>query len=172
MIKLERKHGCILIDEADYENIRSEGYRIEVSRKKQRDTFYLEVSISKGNPPNRIRKNLARHILGLNDRNVFADHIDRNSLNNTRENLRAAKFGQNIQNRGKAKKNKATSRFKGVCWDKSEKKWIAYIGLNGKLKNLGRFENELDAANAYDDAAKKHFGEFAVTNANLMQEVS
>lgn len=56
-----------------------------------------------------------------------------------------------------------SSKFKGVCFDKKWGKWTAQI-TNGKKIHLGRFGTELEAAQAYDKAAKEHFGEFAVLN--------
>ena len=41
---------------------------------------------------------------------------------------------------------------------------VAYIRVNGKQIFLGNFSNKVEAANAYDDAARIHFGEFARTN--------
>lgn len=92
-----------------------------------------------------------------------ADHKDNDGLNNQRNNLRPANASQNGGNRGKGV-GKKTSKFKGVCWDKSKNKWMASIHFNYKGIFLGRFHKEKDAALAYDAAARKYFGEFAKTN--------
>lgn len=96
------------------------------------------------------------------------DHIDRNKLNNQKSNLRPCSCAQNQYNRGKIK-SKATSKYKGVHFDCARKKWMArihFINILGpsRSKYLGRFAIEEDAARAYDEAAKQHFGEFAVFN--------
>lgn len=57
-----------------------------------------------------------------------------------------------------------TSRFKGVYWETWTKKWRAAISVNGKSHRLGRFGDEIAAAEAYDDAARKWFGEHARLN--------
>src|SRR5690606_17876147 len=57
-----------------------------------------------------------------------------------------------------------TSRFKGVCWDKHKEHWLAYIKKDGVMRNLGRFDDELAAAQAYDEAARELFGEHARVN--------
>jgi len=57
-----------------------------------------------------------------------------------------------------------SSQYKGVAWDKSRSKWLAYIKHGGKHIHLGRFENEEEAARTYNKAAKKFFGKFATLN--------
>ena len=87
------------------------------------------------------------------------DHIDGNRLNNKIENLREANFNENARNSKKPSNN--TSGYKGVCWNKTKKKWQANITINNKLFFLGRFDNKELAYKAYCNAATKHFGEFA-----------
>ncbi len=90
------------------------------------------------------------------------DHINGNKLDNRRENLRSCTRSQNLANRRIAQVN--SSGFKGVSFFKKSGKWTAQIRHNYKLKTLGEFECKLSAARAYDDAAKKLFGEFAQLN--------
>ena len=90
------------------------------------------------------------------------DHIDMNGLNNCRSNLRTATHQENAFNQNKYKNN--TSGAKGVCWDKQAQKWQAHIRVNGKRIHLGLFDDIDDAARAYNEAAKKHFGKFARLN--------
>ena len=89
------------------------------------------------------------------------DHINGNTLDCRRENLRIVTSRQNTMNihiiRGK-------SCYKGVFWNKDIEKWYSRIGVNYKLINLGYFASEIEAAKAYDRAALKHFGEFARLN--------
>jgi len=91
------------------------------------------------------------------------DHKDGDGLNNQRHNLRIATRRQNSSNQHAQLVDK-TSRFKGVNRDKQTSKWRASIRVNGKLRYLGIFADEADAASAYDAAARKHFGEFARLN--------
>jgi hypothetical protein len=95
---------------------------------------------------------------GLSD----VDHHDGDGLNNQRFNLRPATHRQNCQNQ-RAQSNKS-SRFKGVYWFKSRRKWRALIRVNGKRIHLGCFSEETGAASAYDSAALRFFGEFARIN--------
>lgn len=90
------------------------------------------------------------------------DHINGNKLDNRRCNLRQASRTQNILNRPMQTNNK--TGFKGVHYDRSRCKFKADIGINGKSKFIGRFNTAIEAAKAYNEMAKKHYGEFALLN--------
>lgn len=87
------------------------------------------------------------------------DHKDVNPSNNRWLNLRQANQSQNMHNMHAPTHN--TSGVKGVCFDKENEKWMAYIYVDGRFKNLGRFTEKDDAAAAYAKAAVALFGEFA-----------
>jgi hypothetical protein len=87
------------------------------------------------------------------------DHKDRDSLNNTCENLRSATKSGTCQNRGKQRNN--TSGHPGVSWRKKKVKWEAYIRVNHKRKHLGYFDNMEEAAKVYEEASVNYFGEFS-----------
>lgn len=93
---------------------------------------------------------------------MVVDHKNLDTLDNRRDNLRVCTNQQNIFN-SKPMKNKS-SRYKGVSWNKVIKKWEAYISPNGKQIALGYYENEIDAAKAYNKAALKYYKEFARLN--------
>lgn len=90
------------------------------------------------------------------------DHINGNSLDNRKANLRVCTCRQNAQNLRKRKG--CSSRFKGVCWSKNTGKWRARIEHSVKQIHLGYFESESEAAKAYDEKAKELFGKFAHPN--------
>lgn len=104
---------------------------------------------------------LHRHLLGVTNSKTHVDHKDRNTLNNARDNLRVCTHAQNQGNRPKIVAG--SSRFKGVCLNKSGT-WTAYIKRDGRSTNIGSFDDEIEAALAYDRAALDVFGEFALTN--------
>ena len=93
---------------------------------------------------------------------LVVDHIDRNGLNNRKSNLRVCTNAQNIRNAGP--RGKGLSKYKGVSRHTRGKKWTAVIQLNNKTHYLGYFENEIDAAKAYDEKASQLHGQFACLN--------
>lgn len=93
-----------------------------------------------------------------------SDHIDGNGLNNQRDNLRICNHSQNGMNSNGHKNH--SSKYKGVTWNKALGKWMAQIKKPDGPKHLGLFASELEAAQAYDEAALKYFGEFARVNLN------
>lgn len=127
-----------------------------------------------GQPSDRATVNIAMHrmvmqrILGrFPVTGEYVDHINRNPLDNRRENLRICTKSQNHMNREKRKTyrgRKPTSKYKGVHLDRTRNKWMARVVDHGKHVNLGRFDSEIEAAKAYNKAAKEHYGEFAYLN--------
>jgi len=94
------------------------------------------------------------------------DHIDGNGSNNRRANLRLCTKAQNLYN---SKPRASRSQYKGVRYDKRTQKWIAEITYLGKKHYLGSFDDEIEAAKAYDRQARKFFGEFA--RPNFLEEI-
>jgi hypothetical protein len=90
---------------------------------------------------------------------VEIDHHDTDPLNCRWGNLRLASRSQNIANQRLRRCN--SSGFKGVTWQRRERKWYAKITVNYRQINLGLYDSAEAAHAAYIAAAEKHFGEFA-----------
>lgn len=103
---------------------------------------------------------LHRLILGINSDEI--DHKNGDVLDNRRINLRRANHCQNNQNKGLRQDN--SSGYKGVCFDKRAKKFVAYINAYGKRSYLGYFDDKSEAAKAYDRAALELHREYANLN--------
>jgi hypothetical protein len=100
-------------------------------------------------------------LLMKNNDTMLVDHINGNGLDNRKTNLRYCTHSQNMRNR-KLSYNSSTG-FKGVhnC---SNGRYRVQITFNNKRISIGRFDDILFAAKAYDDTARKLFGEFAKLN--------
>lgn len=147
-----------LVDEADIELVRNLRWNPHRHRS---GTFYACAHTRRGKGK-RERFWLHRLILGVTDAKVQVDHVRHDGLDCRRSNLRVATNQQNQFNQRPVKGS--TSRFRGVSWTTARGKWHAQIRHNNQLHHLGHFEDETDAARAYDEAALRLFGEFAFQN--------
>jgi len=147
------KGKVAIVDDADYEYLSR--WKWQVSKQGYaRRTYYN----------NGKRTKLFMHLAILQPPPGFIiDHINGNSLDNRRENLRLATPSQNNANRHRPNP-KIHSQYKGVTLDTRRHRWYAQISHNDCVIHIGTFTNELEAAKAYDAKAKEFFGEFAYTN--------
>lgn len=146
-----------IVDDGDFDRLS----KFTWYAKPGRQTSYAITNINKNGSHKHIR--MHRMIMGLEDSPYpLIDHKNRNGLDNRRDNLRIATVNQNRWNAGVGRMH--TSKYKGVSWDKNRGKWTSHICKNGKQNNIGRFDNEIDAALAYDERARKIYGEFAFVN--------
>ena len=124
---------------------------------------YFQVSVSS-------RRYLAHRIVYQMANNVvlqasdIVDHIDGNSLNNDPANLRIATKQQNCRNA--SKKTAGASKYKGVshCTHGTKPWYSAIMGKDGKSIFLGRYSDEIEAAKAYDEAARRIDSEYFKIN--------
>lgn len=136
----------IKLDDNDYEKVVSMG-KWSVSR--DRGKFYFHKRISKDK-----KITLHRFIMGF-PINGYVDHINHDTLDNRKSNLRICSNSDNLRN-GLLRSNN-TSGYKGISWDKSRKKWTAYIRVNYKQIFLGRYENLEEAIYNRKLAERKYF---------------
>lgn len=91
---------------------------------------------------------------------LMCDHVNRNGLDNRRINLRFCLRKQNLWNQGPRPGHK----YKGIWWNESHNRWAANISAHGIKYYVGEFKTDIEAALAYNEAAKFLFGEFAYLN--------
>ncbi len=156
-IKLSRGKYAI-VDPDDYERLNKHKWHTSRSS----NVFYAcrNVRIAKNK---RLYIKMHREIINPPS-SLFVDHINHNGLDNRKANLRPATCAQNCVNRPSVKSKTSYSKYNGVTRRKDIKKWCAQISFKGKRIHLGHFHSEIEAAKAYDIAAKKYHGAFAVLN--------
>lgn len=145
-----------LVDDADYDLVMK--YHWYAAWGKTSNTWYAAVTNTKP------YIQMHRLILGAKA-GEEVDHRDHNGLNNTRANIRICTHRQNHQNMRKYRGGKCP--YKGVYFFSHKpvpNPWYVQITVNGKILNLGMFSTPEEGAQAYNEAAKKHFGEFAHLN--------
>jgi hypothetical protein len=122
---------------------------------KDRETFYAHRAC------NGTTVSMHRVIMRA-PKGMMCDHRNHNGLDNRKSNLRLCTSAQNQYN--KRPKKGCASRYKGVVLRSDSKRWRAKIGFKGKRIHIGDFDNQMEAAMAYDDKAIELFGEFSWLN--------
>lgn len=148
----------VLIDDEDAELIGS--YTWHPGSDKAHVYFYTYVGANRST-----RKHIGMHrfLMGCScGDGKIVDHINRNTLDNRKGNLRVCTQRDNLCNSGLRTDN--SSGYKGVCFGGRTKNWIAQIHYNNEGYSIGTAETAKEAAKLYDRVAIKLFGEFANTN--------
>jgi len=153
-----------LVDDEDYARVNKYKWCARVDRRKDKSIVkvYALRNVLSETGKNTTQL-MHRFILGVTDTSVEVDHNPDNSgLNNQRSNLRLATSAQNSRNRRLSVAN--SSGFKGVSFCKARGTWKSQIETEEHTTHLGRYKTPEQAARAYDEAAKRLFGDFASTN--------
>lgn len=122
---------------------------------------YARRTISEGRVKHKVR--MHHQIMGKPPFGFVCDHINGDTLDNRRCNLRFCTPKQNLRNRG-VWRNKQSCRFKGVRWNSRLGNWYVRIYKDGRQYHVGTFNCPIKAAQAYNERAKLLFGEFARLN--------
>ena len=168
----------VLIDEEDWDRVKERFWGATGMRN---GTFYPKTTVphpdggmrSIGNGRTRAKETrlpLHRFIMNCPE-GMEVDHINHNKLDNRKKNLRICTRSENGKNLRKTPGH-GTSQFKGVQYSpkastmikERSKPWLAGIGVNGTHHSLGMFATEEEAAMVYDEASRKHHGEYGVLN--------
>lgn len=159
-IPLSGKYGkgkFALVDDEDFERVSQHRWHCRPCA----NTEYALSSIRQPQTHKFVKVHLHRFILDAQSGQIV-DHINGNGLDDRRSNLRFVSSAQNNMNR-RPQRN-ASSPYKGVAISSDGNRWCAFIGVDRQLLHLGSFETQKEAAIAYNEAAKQHFGKFARLN--------
>ena len=156
-IALRGKRGIgkfALVDDIDFEELSSYKWHL--------DSWGYPRTPNRNNPERKMIMMRMHRMVLKPEKKVITDHVNGDTLDNRRSNLRIVTDQQSAFNKGLEIRNK--SGYKGVCWSKQRNKWQAKIEVNDKKIYLGFFIDKIDAAKAYNEGATKYFGEFARLN--------
>lgn len=161
-MEIDIKGYKVLIDEEDYQKITELKWFVfhESVRKKGLAYFGHNTGVLEDGKRHIIY--LHRFIMGMKfyDK-LVVDHINGNTLDNRKSNLRICTVAENNRNMRKRKRNK--SGYKGVSYAKKEGKYRAQICISGRNTHIGAFDTPEEAYAAYCEASKKYHGEFGRT---------
>lgn len=146
-----------IVDDEDFARLR--GFKWCAVKSAQKEPRYYAVYGRRVKGKTRMIR-MHRVIMGAKP-GQFVDHVNRDSLDNRRCNLRFCTIAQNGMN---ARKLRGSSKYKGVCRHEKYGVWVAHITVRGHLYFLGQSKIEEDAALMYNVAAQLVFGEFAYLN--------
>lgn len=147
----------VLIDIEDIPIV--EDYRWGILKVKSNRCDYTKYYISSNG-----NKYLLHRVLTNCPKGMVVDHIDGNSLNNRRNNIRVCTFSENRMNNLMYKNNQYGHI--GVCWypHRGLNKWMAHIAIDKKKIHLGYYDTYEEACRAREEAEIKYFGEFSNEN--------
>ena len=167
MIEIKKPKGTILIDDDDEGLL--DGWSVRIAKYKIQPPGY--ASLIKKINGKAIYKSLSRIIMS-EPIGMEVDHINHNTLDNRKCNLRICTRSENARNNA-GQRTRTGSKYKGVTFHDCKKykpnatglkPWRAYTRIAGKRIWFGYYITEEDAARVYNENAKRLFGEFAYLN--------
>jgi len=161
MVEVELCGVKIKVDEDNIPLIKSRKWHLSKGDAKKGYTYFRWMEYD---GPKQILHLLHREIAGVpKGSKLVVDHIDRDTTNNTRENLRIVTRGENTLNSG-IQSVKRSSKYKGVYFNKKVGKYKAEIRVSNKSHFLGYFISEEEAAETADIYYRHINGELAYIN--------
>lgn len=144
-----KKYGLlkVLLDDEDYDRISQDFNNLKWSITKNRKGLYAQKRVN--------NKNIYLHRYIMNNPSGVVDHINHNTLDNRKSNLRITSNANNLRN-GTLRSNNTTS-ITGVSYDSARKKYIATIKVNYKTIYLGRFKTLEEAKQVRKNAEIKYW---------------
>jgi hypothetical protein len=148
VIGFTQKGEKFYIDRTDYETVKDLCWRKDVDG-------YIVSTV------NRKSLYLHRYLMNAED-GMVVDHINHDTADNRRTNLRVVTQSQNMQNAVVSTRN--TSTVPGVNWDEKMHKWHARINFNKQTVELGYYSDFFDAVAARKAGEENYYGEHSYDN--------
>ncbi len=159
--RIELTQGqCAIVDDEDFEWLNETQYKWQAHYNPITQSYYAFRHSHKESQKQKYLQ-MHRMIMGVS-RDKEVDHKNHDTLDNRKENLRIVTRSQNQANSRRRRDN--TSGFKGVDFKKSTGAWRARINCQKESIFLGEFGDKIEAAKAYNRAAKAYHGEYAKLN--------
>lgn len=155
-IYIQRRDSSIyhcLIDTEDLYRLLDFGYTWSVRLDRKNSRFYVRTE-TYGEKKTTV--SLHRFLLEVTDSSLQVDHINGNSLDNRKSNLRVVSNAENQQNRSKGAQSNSKSGVRGVSWHKASKKWCAQIKVDGKTIWLGVHKTIEEAEQVVKEARREY----------------
>jgi len=165
-IKYKNKDYKIFFDK-DFENIINKYKWFIANRGKKTEKLYVLTKIKIDEKIKFIY--MHQLILGIKTGYVI-DHINSNTLDNTKKNLRHCLQRENSYNMNKNSENNS-SKYRGVSFVPKINKYKMQIRIPGNIRIIKLFKSEIDAAKEYNFLAIKYHGEFSILNKDLIWKV-
>lgn len=157
VIQRDGKKHIVTVDEEDFNKIFDLGCSIHVQYHKSAKSFYPHITIYEGNYKYKNIK-LTTFLFGVM-KDVKIDHINNDTLNTRRSNLRLTNQANNLKNR-KSKNSNNTSGYRNVTWIQGY--WRIQLQINGKNHMFSEKFDDVDKAGKFaEDMRQKYYGEFA-----------
>lgn len=150
-----------LVDDEWFDRLNKHNWQAVKMGRKGHTQFWYAVRKAPAYDGKRRAIFMHREVSGAK-RGWVVNHRDFDGLNNQNINLDVCTYAEN--SRYRRRKPRASSRFKGVSWNRFHKLWVARIASEETNYYLGSFDDELAAARAYNAKAKELFGDFAYLN--------
>lgn len=150
-----RRHGIkqLIIDDEDFVKLTNLNICLSMESRTSKSELFYAVAHSRPRQKGMALIRVHRLILGAKP-GELVDHINGDTLDNRKVNLRVTSHAVNMQNT--RKRANASSSHKGVDFQKKYGLWRARLYIEGKQHNLGAFLTEIEAAKAYNAALEKY----------------
>lgn len=155
-ITLKRYRVSVILDDDDYEKFKSFNWWLLSSSKSKHRYVATNMKVDE----TLIRLALIHREIMNAKKGEIVDHINGNTLDNRKKNLRIVTRQQNTWNSTKHKTNK--TGYKGIMHYKYKKGWFkVQVRQNNKVYYLGIYPDIEQAKKVYINFVKKHRGEYA-----------